>query len=255
MFSIADVPKNLKTDGHVRIPLEQGLAMSKMVAYISHDLRQPLTAILANAEFLTQPDVSEMERNEFYREIRWDIDRIDALMSSLLECSKGRDGLMPAARDIVHTVECAIRTTRARQQFRRIAISHRHKGRTVGWFDANSLVRVIANLAINACEAVDPVSGQIVITTRGNGDSLRICVWDNGPGIPPAIRHSVFKSPVSYGKPEGNGLGLVIAKTLVEDHGGTIHLDESCGTGTSFVIEIPIALPMLHPINGEVAHA
>jgi signal transduction histidine kinase len=183
-----------------------------------------------------------MERIEFFREIRWDVDRIDALLSSLLKGSKGSDALMPAARNIVHTVECAVRMIRVRREFHRIDITHYHKGRAVGWFDANRLERVIANLALNACEAVDPGSGQIVITTTGDRDSLQICVSDNGPGISSAIRGSVFQSPVSYGKPEGCGLGLVIAKTLVEDHGGTIYLDEKCERGTSFLITIPFAI-------------
>ena len=67
--------------------------VSKMVALICHDLRLPLTAILANAEFLTQSNISETERNEFYQEIRWSIDRMNELVTSLLECSKGRDTL------------------------------------------------------------------------------------------------------------------------------------------------------------------
>jgi len=243
MISINDFTDNRKTNVHAVFPPQPVFAISRMVAFISHDLRQPLTAILANAEFLTRPDVSEMERIELFREIRWDVDRIDALLLSLLECSKGRDALMLSARNIVHTVECAIRMTRARRGFRGITIAHHHKGRAVGWFDANGLVRVIANLALNACEAVDPGSGQILITTAGSRDSLQICVWDNGPGISSAIRGSVFQSPVSYGKPEGRGLGLLIAKKLVEDHGGTIHLDENCARGTSFLITMPFAIP------------
>jgi signal transduction histidine kinase len=242
MTSINDLTENRKTDVSALIPPVQVFALSRMIASISHDLRQPLTAILANAEFLTKPDLSAMDRIEFLREIRWDVDRIDALLSSLLKSSKGSEALVPAARNIVHTVECAVRMISVRREFRRIDITHNHKGRAVGWFDANRLERVIANLALNACEAVDPGSGQIVITTTGGRDSLQICVWDNGPGIPSAIRGSVFQSPVSYGKPAGCGLGLVIAKTLVEDHGGTIYLDERCEKGTSFHITIPFAL-------------
>ena len=75
--------------------LEPLSAVSRMVALVSHDLRHPLTAILANAEFLTQPDISEMERNELYHEIRCAIDRMNELVSSLLECSRGRDTLRP----------------------------------------------------------------------------------------------------------------------------------------------------------------
>ena len=128
----------------------------KMVALICHDLRLPLTAILANAEFLTQSDISETERNELYQEIRCSIERMNELVSSLFECSKGSDTFRPAVRSIVDTVERAIRMTSAKKEFRQIMIKHHHKGLAVGWFDSNRLERVIANLVLNACEAVSP---------------------------------------------------------------------------------------------------
>jgi signal transduction histidine kinase len=218
-------------------------AVSRLVALISHDLRHPLTAIQANAEFLTRSDISQTERNDFYQEIRCAIDRMNELVSSLLECSKGRDTLRPAVRNIVDTVERAIRMTSVRQEFRGITIKHHHEGLAVGWFDSNRLERVVANLVLNACEAVSPDSGQIVITTTGDRACLQIGVFDNGPGIPPTIQDSVFEPFVSYGKAEGSGLGLAIAKKIVEDHGGQIYLDETGATGTSFKITIPFVVP------------
>jgi signal transduction histidine kinase len=212
---------------------------SKMVAHICHDLRLPLTTILANAEFLTQSNISELEKSEFYEEIRWSIGRMNELVTSLLECSKGRDTLRPAARNIVDTVERAIRMTSVRQEFRHVTIKHHHEGLTVGWFDSNRLERAVANLVLNACEAVSPDSGRIVITTTGNQACLQIGVWDNGPGVPPAIQDSFFQPFVSYGKADGSGLGLAIAKTIVEDHGGEISLDGGSETGTLFKITIP----------------
>jgi signal transduction histidine kinase len=224
------------------LPIMEPLsAVSRMVALVSHDLRHPLTAILANAEFLTQPDISEMERNELYHEIRCAIDRMNELVSSLLECSRGRDTLRPGARNIVDTVERAIRMTSVKQEFRGITIKHHHEGTAVGWFDSNRLERVVANLVLNACEAVSPDSGQIVITTTGDRACLQIGVWDNGPGIPLTIRDSAFEPFVTYGKAEGSGLGLAIAKKIVEDHGGEIYLDGRNETGTLFKITIPFA--------------
>jgi signal transduction histidine kinase len=223
--------------------LEPLSAVSRMVALISHDLRHPLTAILANAEFLTQADISQMQRDEFYQEIPWAIDRMNELVSSLLECSKGRDTLRPAVRNIVDTVEPAIRMTTVKQEFRCIAIKHHHEGMAVGRFDSNRLERVVANLVLNACEAVSPDSGQIVITTIGDRACLRIGVWDNGPGIPPTIQESVCEPFVSYGKDEGSGLGLAIVKKIVEDHGGEIYLDGRSENGTLFKITIPFAIP------------
>jgi signal transduction histidine kinase len=223
--------------------LEPLSAANRILAFISHDLRHPLTAILANAEFLTRSDLSEMEKSDYYQEIRWAIDRMNEMVASLLECSKGRDPLRPAVGNIVDTIERVIRMTSVAQKFRRITITHHHEGLAVGWFDSNRLERVVANLVLNACAAVSPDSGEIVITTTGNRAYLQISVWDNGPGIPPTIQDSVFQPFLSYGKDEGCGLGLAIAKKIVEDHGGVIHLDGRGKTGTLFRITIPFAIP------------
>jgi len=237
------------------VPIPEPQSDVSGIAFICHDLRLPLTAILANAEFLTQSDISEAERNEFYQEIRWSIERMNELVTSLFECSKDRDTFRPAVRNIVDTVERAIRMTRVRQEFRRITIKHQHRGLPVGWFDCNRLERVVANLVLNACEAVSPDSGQIVITTTGDRSCLRITVWDNGPGIPPTIQDSVFRPFVSHGKAEGSGLGLAIAKKIVEDHGGEIYVDGRNETGTLFKITIPFAIPpgaIPHPSPGPI---
>jgi signal transduction histidine kinase len=236
----AESLRSMQSDPPNKEPLS---AVSRMVSLISHDLRHPLTAILANAEFLTQADISEMERNDLYHEIRCAVDRMNELVSSLLECSRGRDTLRPGVRNIVDTVGRAIRMTRVRQEFRGISIEHHHEGMAVGWFDSNGLERVVTNLVLNACEAVSPDSGRIVVTTIGDRARLQIRVWDNGPGIPPMILDSVFEPFVSYGKAAGSGLGLAIAKKIVEDHGGEIYLDGRSETGALFKITIPFAIP------------
>jgi signal transduction histidine kinase len=214
-------------------------AVSRLIAPICHDLRLPLTAILANAEFLTKSGISEMERADIFLEIRESIGWMNELISSLLECSKGPDSFRPAVRNIVDTIERAIRMTTVKHEFGRITINHHHKGLALGWFDSNLLERAVAN----ACEAVSLDSGQIIITTTGTPFCLKIDVWDNGPGILPMIQEIVFRPFVSYGKAEGSGLGLAIAKKIVEDHGGEIRLDRSRGPGTLFKITIPYAIP------------
>ena len=232
-----------RIQGNVAIP-EPQIDVSSMAALICHDLRLPLSTILANAEFLTQADISEAERNGFYQEIRLSIDRMNEMVTSLIDYSKNRDSLRPGARNIVYTIDRAIRMTRVRQQFRRITIIHHHRGSAVGWFDSNRLEQVFANLILNACQAVSPDTGRVVITTTGNKSCLQIDIWDNGPGVPPEIHDSVFQPFVSYGKAEGSGLGLAIVKKIVEDHGGEIYLNGSSGAGTLFKITIPFAIPI-----------
>jgi signal transduction histidine kinase len=225
------------------LPLPEPLsAVSRMVALICHDLRLPMTAILANAEFLAQCELNLTEKADLYTEIRSSIDRMNELISSLVEYSRDRDILQPAAGSIVDIVERAIRMTCVREEFRRITIRHQHKGAAVGWFDSNRLERVVANLVLNACEAVSSDEGRIIVTTTGDRSCLHINVWDNGPGIPVAIKDSIFQPFVSYGKAKGSGLGLAIAKKIVEDHGGTICLDGGNETGTSIRFTIPFSV-------------
>jgi signal transduction histidine kinase len=219
-------------------------AISRTVALICHDLRLPLTAILANAEFLSQSDISEAERNEYYEEIRCSIERMNELVTSLSESSRDRDTFRPAVGNIVDTIERAIRMTRANEAFRSIAIEHYHRGPARGWFDSSRLERVLANLILNACEAVSPDMGLVVITTTGSHTDLQIGVWDNGPGIRPEMQDSIFQPFVSYGKAEGRGLGLAIVKKIVEDHGGEVCLDRRGRAGTLFRITIPFVIPL-----------
>jgi signal transduction histidine kinase len=210
---------------------------------MSHDLRTPLAAILANAEFLAQSNLSEDERDELYEEIRLSVDRMNELVSDLLECSKGGEVLRPAMGNIVETTERVIRMIAVRPAFRRITITHRHEGSAIGWYNSRLLERAVSNVVLNACEAVSPESGRVAITTLGGPVCLRIDVWDNGPGIRAEIQDSVFQPFFTYGKSEGTGLGLAIAKRIVEDHGGELFLDATEMTGTSFKMTIPFAIP------------
>jgi signal transduction histidine kinase len=222
---------------------EQFSAFNTMVSHISHDLRHPLTLILANAEFLTSSG-TELERNDSYLEIRWAVDRMTDLIGSLLDLSKTRESLRLGRRSIIDTVEHAIRLANARQALRCIPIGYEHRGDSMGWFDPYRLERAIANLVLNACEAVSPNSGQVQVSTTVTCGTLKLEVWDNGPGIPISIRDSMFQPFVSSGKKEGSGLGLAIAKKIIDEHRGEIGLDESYRKGTLFRVTIPFADPL-----------
>ena len=104
---------------------------------------------------------------------------------------------------------------------------------------------VLHNLIANAIDALKEVAGERRITlaaARHDGAFVRITVTDNGLGVPPAVRESLFK-PFASNKAEGLGLGLSISRTIVEAHGGVLWLADT-DAGTAFCFTLPIAQAM-----------
>jgi signal transduction histidine kinase len=223
--------------------LPWGAVASPLAGVIYHDLRHPLTAILAYSELLAKDDLDSSERNDFHQEIRLAVSRMNDLISSLLEFSKGSKVLHPQRADIVSTVEHGIQIVAIRPEFRQIAIRYEHDGLTEGRFDPGGLQQVISNIVLNACEAVSPATGRVDVRSLGRKLNLEISISDNGPGIPKPIRHVVFEPFVSYGKEGGTGLGLAIVQKILREHGGDIHLEATGKKGTVFRIVLPFHGP------------
>ena len=211
----------------------------RVAGLISHELRLPLTAILAYAELLAEDGVNETQRADLYQEIRLAASQMNELIQSLMDFSKGRESLQPSAGDVVNTLRRVIRMIAVRPEFRHVRVTYSHKGFTRGWFDSNRLTQAVANLVLNACEAVCPHSGRVEVATVGKHNSLEIEVCDNGPGVPEPIRDSIFQPFISYGKEGGSGLGLAIVRRIVQDHGGEVCLARTGEDGTLFKILLP----------------
>jgi signal transduction histidine kinase len=108
--------------------------------------------------------------------------------------------------------------------------------------------QVILNLVINAAHAIGEVvegsggKGQIVVSSRRDGEWVEVRIRDNGPGIPEKIRGRMFE-PFFTTKPVGKGTGQGLALTrsvIVGKHGGTIHFETEVGQGTTFVVRLPL---------------
>ena len=227
----------------------QGPASGKggLASFIYHDLRHPLTAILAYSELLAEYDLDRLQREDFYQEIRRAVTRMNDLISLLLEFSKNPTTFRSEIADIAGTVKRAIQVVAVRPEFRRITIRYEHEGLAEGRFDAGGLQQVITNIVLNACEAVPQASGRVEIRSSGRQDYMEISVSDNGPGIPKSVRHSVFQPFVSYGKEGGTGLGLAIVRKILRAHGGDVYLDATGEKGTHF----RLILPFVGPRGGE----
>lgn len=221
---------------------ERLATIGRMASSISHDLRHPLTAILAYAEFLSESHLDDPQRKDLFQEIRVAVNQMTDLIGSLLEFSRARDALQMVYSNVENTLKNAIQIIQAQPDFRRITITLTCEGPTEGWFDPKKLQRVFQNLLLNACEAVPPDTGKIEVQTRQTSQGLEIRVVDNGPGIPEPIRDKLFRPFVSYGKTHGTGLGLAVVQKIVQDHGGNVRA-QSSGGGAAFELVLPLTGP------------
>jgi len=221
---------------------ERLVTIGRVASSISHDLRHPLTAVVANSEFLCERNLDTQQREELYREIRVAVDQMTDLVDSLLEFSQVRESLRRVFGSIEATVERAVHTVRARPEFHRLSISILREGRCETWFDQKKVERVLANLLVNACEAVSPESGRIDVNLCEGKDGVEIRIMDNGPGVAEAIRGRLFQPFTSYGKQNGIGLGLTISQKIIQDHGGEVCLESTEVGRTVFKITLPILI-------------
>jgi signal transduction histidine kinase len=107
--------------------------------------------------------------------------------------------------------------------------------------DAHHLEEVISNLVRNAVEAKGIGARIHIRACLESHHWLHVTIDDNGPGIPPELRVSLFK-PFVTTKRKGTGLGLAIVKKIVEEHGGTIQIDDAPAGGARFVLRLPTGI-------------
>ena len=232
--------KNLQKTHRELLDAERLATIGRMASSISHDLRHSLAAVMANAEFLCESNLTPGQREDLYAEIRVAVNQMTDLIESLLEFSRTRESLRPSYGDVRSAVDRAVQGVKAHPEFQRIRIRISGEGSTEGWFDFKKLERVFLNLLLNACEVVQAESGKIDIGLRRKGESLEIRIEDNGPGIADAVRDRLFEPFVSHGKENGTGMGLTVVQKILQDHGGEVAVEQTSPSGTTFRVNIPL---------------
>jgi len=218
---------------------ERLAVIGRMASSISHDLRHPLTAVLAYAEFLSKADLPDEQRKDFYEEVRLAVNQMTDQIGSLLSFSRSGDALQLAESRVEEPIARAIQTVRVLPEFGDLAITWHCDPNCRGSLDAGKVERIVLNLLFNACEAVSPSTGEVHVDARCDHEQIEIRVTDNGPGIPSEIRDTLFEPFTSAGKEKGVGLGLTVVQMLVREHGGQVSLEQTGPAGTVFLVSLP----------------
>ncbi|HEY2354810.1 MAG TPA: DUF4118 domain-containing protein [Gaiellaceae bacterium] len=208
---------------------------------VSHDLRSPLTAILASADALASPGLSlpEEDRLGLAEAIQGEAMRLDRVVEQLLDLSRLEAGAAEPHRELWHIDELvgqALAGLGADAGRVRLDIGPETPLVEV---DAAQIERVLANLLENALR-YSPAESQVVLRAEPGATELRIHVVDRGSGLPEEQREALFQ-PFRRGMPgHGSGLGLAIARGFAEANAGRLWAQDDPGGG-HLVLSLPLA--------------
>jgi len=216
----------------------------RFISDASHELRTPLTLLRAETESLAR----RLDAAREARPLLHQIDRISRLVRDLLTLARLDERALPLEREPV-PVRSLLRTAAAAAgQLARpgIAIDVQSPPDLCVDGDVDRLHQVLLILMDNACQ-VTPPGGRIGLIAERDGNAVTIRVEDTGPGIPREHLTHIFDrfyrvDPARSRGDGGAGLGLAIARRIVEAHGGNISLTSRLGHGTSATLRLPVAL-------------
>jgi signal transduction histidine kinase len=220
---------------------ERMATIGQMANSVSHDLRHYLSAIYANAEFLADPRLPAEEREELLEDVRAGVQGMTDMLDSLLVFSRTGMALHLQPESLTALIERTVGAIHSHPEARGVELRVTPIPPVTVKVDSKELRRAVYNLLLNACQAAGrgQTSPWVSIEAALLPEGLRITVRDSGPGVPAAIRDTLFHPFVSEGKQSGVGLGLALAKYIAEAHGGSIYLEDSESGHTAFTIALP----------------
>lgn len=219
-------------------------ARDEMLAIVSHDLRNPLSAILAAASLLGRAGASDDVRRKSAI-IERAAHRMSLLLEDLLDVSRIDAGALTLERapiDAAAVVQEAIEQQRGLAEERaQTLVAEVADGLPRVSGDRERVLRVFANLLSNAIKFT-PRAGRIVVRAARDGAAVRFAVEDSGPGVAPEQLPHLFDR-YWQGRADtrqGAGLGLAIVKGIVETHGGRAWAESRPGAGSTFFFTLPL---------------
>lgn len=223
-------------------------AKSDFLARMSHELRTPLNSIIGFSELLLERrgNIPEAKGTAFLENIIRSGKHLLRLINELLDLAKIESGKLDLRVDRLDVRDLIWNATSAMSSI------YRRKGQYIETNlppeplyirgDGGRIEQVLLNLLSNASK-FSPERASVRVAARAFGGSCEIAVTDEGPGIEPQDQWAVFEEFLqlhSAAEREGTGLGLPLAKRLVEAHGGTLTLESEPGKGATFIVRLPL---------------
>ena len=241
LLEVRPIDQQLKAAREEQLAQQQ--ANRELVRNLAHEIKNPLGGIRGSAQLLERELASEALK-EYTRVIIDEADRLQDLMQRLLSSHRV---MQPAQVNVHEILERVRRLIHA--EYHDVAVRRDYDTSLPDiTADREQLIQAILNISRNAAQAMQG-KGEIIFRTRAvrqvtlakkhHALALELQVIDNGPGIPEEIRDKIFY-PLVSGRENGSGLGLTIAQSFVQQHGGTIEVTSRPGR-TCFSLMLPLA--------------
>jgi PAS domain S-box-containing protein len=219
--------------------------LGELAGSLAHELNQPLTAILSNAQaaqrFLNQKPPRVDQLAEILADIVKNDHRAGAVIQRLRSMLR-KEEAQHSPLDVNDVVQESLRLLRSDLLNRHVAVNAElAEALPAVTGDRNQLQQVLLNLMINGCDAMEgqsPTGHLLVRTKRTTEGQVEISVADSGVGIPPADLERIFE-PFMTTKAQGLGLGLPICRSIVEGHGGRLWATNNADRGVTLHCELP----------------
>jgi signal transduction histidine kinase len=222
--------------------------LGEMATGLAHEIRNPLAGIAGVIEIMGRDLPATSAARSVVKEVRQEIARINHIVTDLLQTARPHP---PTVRksDLNVTVEHAVMLGRQQALAKSVEITLL-KDPTLPEVehDSDQIHQVLLNLLLNALQAIDLQAddlqashrrGTISVTVKPQGATAVVEVADNGRGIAPDHLPNIFR-PFYTTKGDGTGLGLSLARRIVEDHQGRIDVSSAVGKGTTFAVVLPL---------------
>ena len=216
---------------------ERLAGIGQMVAGVLHDLKTPMTIISGYAQLMAQMDDAK-ERESYVEQILQQFDLLSGMTREVMAFARGESTVLIRKVYLHKYLDQVAEQLRNAFMGRNVRLEMDTRFDGAAFFDQQSMLRLIHNLARNAADAMRGKPGLFTISTYVDDEALCLDFSDNGPGIPEELNGRLFElfATASDG---GTGLGLAICKKIVVDHGGSIDYESSPGEGTTFKVRLP----------------
>lgn len=241
---VAEVTDNLRRQERDMLRAQQLASVGQLAASVAHEVRNPLTSIKILVEAGLRSHKPKPMTDGNLRVIHRDVLRLEQMVQSLLDYARPPEPQRQRC-DMRGVIARALDLVRARREQQQVHMNvNLPDSECPAYADPKQLCTVLVNLLINALDAM-PTGGTLTVDLTGDGSSLHVAVIDTGAGIEADMMPRLFQ-PFASSKSTGTGLGLVICKRVVEDHGGHIQADNRTEGGACFTLSLPQAVEVAH---------